>query len=185
MTLEAAFGDLRLQLQKLREVLVGLRITVVEDRPLEDEAMLVDDFGDMVTDLLAWLEKASTAAGEGRQALSPPMNMDRARRALAVCHEWFNRTAHRLSSDLMSYERIAELAHLIERGGEWPIWARSVKEGLDRCQQPLYDVNQALFRCWQEIAERAGMTSVAVQTTSIGQQITTPAERDTEREVII
>ena len=179
MALEAAFRDLGVQFEKLHDALRGLRLTVVEDKPSEDEAMLVEDFGDTVMDLLEGVNKASSAASDGNKAVGHPVDVDRARRALTACNERFNRAAYRFSSDLMSYERIAELGHLgRERGGEWPVWTFSVKEALDRCQQPLYDVNQALFRCWQEIAERVGMSSVSVQTTNIGQHIAVPEGRE-------
>ncbi len=179
MALEATFQDLAVQFEKLRDVLCGLRLTVVEDKPSEDDAMLVEDFGDTVMDLLEGVDGASAAANEGRTAVGHPLDIERARRALTACHERFNRIMHHFSSDLMCYERVSELERLgRERGGEWPVWTFSVKEALDRCQPPLYDVNQALFRCWQEIAERVGMTSVSVQTTNIGQQITVPNGRE-------
>ena len=44
------------------------------------------------------------------------------------------------------------------------------------------DANLGLFRCWQEITERVGITSVSVQTSNIGQQITTPEGREALRE---
>ena len=49
---------------------------------------------------------------------------------------------------------------------------------LESCQQDLYVTNEALFRCWLEIAERVGMTSVSVQATNIGQQITAPQDQE-------
>jgi hypothetical protein len=77
-----------------------------------------------------------------------------------------------LSSDLLSYERLAELATFgSERGGEWRGWADSVKEALARSWRPAFEVNQALFLCWQEIAERAGVNAVSVHATNIGQMI--------------
>jgi hypothetical protein len=64
----------------------------------------------------------------------------------------------------VSYERIAELLSVgYERQGEWLTWANSVKEGLDGCRQPLFDINHALFLCWQEIAERVGTLAVSAQ----------------------
>ena len=54
-------------------------------------------------------------------------------------------------------------------------WAGSVKHGLEQCRQPIDAVGKALAACWQEIAERIGTTSISVQATNIGQQITTDA----------
>jgi hypothetical protein len=126
--------------------------------------VLVDTFGDATDEVLGWLEESLKAAKEGRQAVGYPVAIDRARRALTVCHERYTLLQHRFASDLMSYERIAELMRVgQERQGEWLAWAHSVKEALDQCQQLLYDLDQALFLCWQEIAERLEITSVSVQ----------------------
>jgi hypothetical protein len=179
MALEAAFKELCTNLHKLHEGLIGLRTTVVEDKPLCGDIVLVDVFGDASDDLLGWLEEALADAREGQQATTHPVDLDRARRALTTCQERFNRISQRFSSDLVCYERIAELTRFgRKRGGEWRAWAASVKQALDRCQQPLYALSQTLFRCWQEIAERVGMTSVSVQATNIGQQNTVPESRD-------
>ena len=170
MALEAAFQELVAQLGTLRDSLMGLRVTVVEDRPLVGGVILADTLGDSVEDLLGWLEEALEGAVEGQQAVGHPTDVDRARRSLTACQEQYNRIAHRFSSELISYERMEQLTSLgHQRGRGWLAWTDSVKEALDRCQQPLYDTNQALFFCWREIAERAGMTSVSVQ--AIGQQI--------------
>ncbi len=175
MALEIVFHDASLSLQALREALTGLRTTVVEDKPLQGDVVLVDLFGDAADDLLGLLDEALAAAIEGQQAVIHPADLERARRALTTCQKRFNQIAHRFSSDLLRYERIAELKRFgRRRGGEWRAWASSVKAALDWCQQPLFDVNQALFNCWQELAERAGMHVVTVQATNIGQQLTSP-----------
>ena len=109
MTLEAAFEDLVTHLQQLHEGLLGLRTTVVEDKPLKGDSVFVDVFGDATEELPGWLEEALVAAGEGRQAASYPTNLERARRALTTCQERCIRMAHHFSSDLVAYERIAEL----------------------------------------------------------------------------
>lgn len=179
MTLEAAFSDLSLQLHRLREAVVGLRTTAVEDRPLRGEAVLVDLMGDTAEAALGWLEEAIAACREARRATEYPLDLDRARRSLATVQDRYTRAFQRLSYDLLRYERVAELVRLgQERGGEWQAWAAGVREGLDWCQQPLFEASQALARCWQEVAERVGMTSLSVQTTNIatvpGRAETTP-----------
>ena len=185
MALETAFKALSNHLRALHEALIGLRTTVVEDKPLRGDVVLVDVFGDAADDLLGWLEEACAAAGEGQQAARHPIDLDRVGRSLTTCQERFNRITHRFSSDLVRYERIAELTRFGRtHGGEWRGWANSVKTGLDWCAQPLYDVGQSLFECWQEIAERVGTTSVSVQTTNIGQQLTIPHEGSTLHEEI-
>src|SRR5215208_4329723 len=118
MALDAVFDALCARLAGLREALTGLRTTAVEDRPLRDDAALVDAFGDAAEDLLGWLEGALEAALEARAALSWPPDLDAAGRALAACQERCNRIATRLQLDLLSYERIGELLRLGRvRGG--------------------------------------------------------------------
>jgi hypothetical protein len=183
MPLETAFRDLSVHLQQLRDALLGLRL-VTEDKPLEGDVVLVDIFGDAAADLLGWLEEALTAATVGLQGLDQRIDVERSRRELTNCQERFNRIAHRFSSDLLSYERIAELRSLgRHRQGEWLAWTKSVKQVLDACKQPLYDVNQTLFSCWQEMTARAGLISLSVQATNVGQQITVPQDREVAREV--
>jgi hypothetical protein len=166
MTLEAAFEDLCMLLEKLHEGFIGLRTTVVEDRPLDGDSVLADVFGDAAEELLGWLDEAIAAAGEGRQAAAYPIDLERSRRALATCQERFIRISHHFSSNLVAYERIAELIRLGRlRKGEWRAWAAGVKEALDRCEEPLYDVNLCLFRCWQEIADHLALGSVSVRAT--------------------
>jgi hypothetical protein len=58
-----------------------------------------------------------------------------------------------------------------ERRGEWPHWAGITKERIEECRAPLEAVSKALATCWQELAERVGMTSITVQATNIGQKI--------------
>jgi hypothetical protein len=63
-----------------------------------------------------------------------------------------------------------------EDGKEWWQWVNGVKDGLEWCRQPLYDVNQALFQCWQELTEGPGLVSVSVNASSMGQQISLARE---------
>lgn len=183
MTLAAAFMDLYEQLGTLRESLIGLRTMIVEDKPLRDDFVLVDRFSDAADDVRGSLEEALVAATEGRQAVQGQTDLERARHALTTCQEKLNRMAYQFSLDLFSYERLVTLNRIgRERGGEWRAWAGVVGNTLDRCQQHVYGVNQALSRCWQEIAERAGTTSVSVKTTNVGQQLLVPDGPSVTRE---
>ena len=175
MALEAAFGELNAQLYTLREALVDLHTTAVEDKPLQDDAVLVDLFGDAATDLLGWLEGALSAVATAQQAATYPADIGQARQALAQCHERFQHVHQRFATDLISYECIAELTRFgRRRGGEWQAWATGVKAALDECRPRLWAIAQALFACWQELAERAGMNSVAVHAINIGQRVIAP-----------
>jgi hypothetical protein len=171
MALDTAFQGLCLQSQKLSDATLGLRVTIM-DKPLQGDVLLVDSFSDAADDMLGLIEELSIVATDGQQATGHPVDMDRVRRALVTCQERYNELNERFTTQT-SYDSIAELRHFgRQRGGEWHAWAGSVKESLDRCREPLSAVNQALFECWKEFAERVGLFSVSVQTTSIGQHIT-------------
>ena len=52
--------------------------------------------------------------------------------------------------------------------------------GIEQCRDPLDESSKALAACWEEIAERVGMTSITVQTTSIGQKIVSALKGELE-----
>jgi hypothetical protein len=176
MALEAAFDDLGLRVRAAHEALLELRVTVVEDKPLRGEAALVDGWCDAVEDLVGAAREAVEAAEEVRRAAGPPPDLDLARRSLSTCHERAGRVARAFWSDLASFERIGDLIRLARRRrGEWPAWSDGVRMALERCRAPLREADAALLRCWQEIAERVGMTSVTLHASTIGCQVVTPA----------
>ena len=172
MTLEASFQALEIRFQALCDAVSSLQITAGEDKPLTGGVALVDHVGNTVEDVQSCLEEADTAARHGRQAVAHPADLQTARHSLVLCQKHFNDLSYRLTSDLLSYDVVAELAAFgSERGGEWLAWSNALKEALDSCRQPAFDVNQALFLCWQEIAERAETNCILVNATNIGQMI--------------
>jgi hypothetical protein len=175
MTLEAAFADLRVKLLDLAETFSELQTIVAEDKPQGDDCKFVELLETAVDDVLGWQTTALAAGKRAWQAVVDRGDLESARRALARCQEALNRLAYQFSLDLFSYERLEEL-HRIGRGrsGEWRGWAGVVGNTLGRCQRKLADVSQALGLCWQEVAERAGTTSVSVRATNVGQQILVP-----------
>jgi hypothetical protein len=175
MALERVFQELSDRLRRLRDNLLGLQLTIREDLPPQGSVALVDQFGDAVDDCLGWLEESLLAAEEAHRAVEPPLDLDQVRRALANCQERFHRVEQRFVSDLVSYEKLKDLTSFgRSRRGEWPGWVKSVRHGIEECRQPMDEASKALLACWQEIAERVGMTSVSVRATNIGQQITVP-----------
>lgn len=168
MALETSFNTLSEQLQLLDEALAELQRTVIE-KPRKRDVVLVDLFGDAVDDLCGWLAEARFAASEGTSAAVFD-SLNQVRRFLKTCQEKLSLIAERLISDLLCYERIAELTSLgRDRGGEWLMWTRNVKTALEACRTPLYEVNQAIFACWLELTERLCTAGVTVQATNIGQ----------------
>jgi hypothetical protein len=179
--LEATFQELFTELRKLQDTLIAVRLTVVEDKPVKGEAALVDHMGDSVLDMLGSLEEALKAVRTAQKAIGSVTDLNAARRALTLCQQRFHSIELKFAGELVSYEKLKDLARLgNERRGEWRLWAGSVKDGVEQCRPPLDGVSKALAICWQEIAERVGMTSVSVQTTNIGQKIVSRLEDGAE-----
>lgn len=181
MALETTFRELFTELGKLRDTLIALRLTVVEDRPRKSDAALVDNLEDSILDLMGLLEDCLSGARAAHKAVGHPLDMDRARRALTTCQDGFHQIERQFAAELISYEKLRDLASLgSERGNEWRLWSNTVKQGIEQCRQPLDGASKALAACWQEIAERVGMTSISVQTTNIGQKIISKLEDGAE-----
>lgn len=179
MTLKASFQDLLDKLEHLGTTLEGvLQWAVTEAKPLEEDHVLVSRYDDAISDLIGLIEEAKAAAEEGQKAAVGEINLASTRRALIACQERVNQASQRFFSELVSFEALEALDSLRrERQKHWPEWVSGVKDALDRCRQPIQDVNhQALFQCWQELSERGSLVSVSVQTTSTGQAINIPQE---------
>jgi len=179
--LEATFQELFTELRKLQDTLVAVRLTVVEDKPMRGEAALVDHLEDTILEMMGLLDEALKAARAAQTAVGNLTDLNGARRALAVCQQRFHRIEQQFAAELVSYEKLTDLTRLgSERRGEWLLWSNSVKEGIEQCRQPLDGASKSLAACWQEIAERVGMTSVSVRTTNIGQKIISKLEDGAE-----
>jgi hypothetical protein len=161
MTLEAVGWDLQRKWQRLNDQLVqDLLWAVTETRPADEGHALATRYEDGVTDLL---DQARTALLESQRLTDGPPSLAGASRALVVCQRCFNRLAGRLASDFLSYQRVGRLRRFgRERGGGWRDWAEHVGRALERCREPLEDLNQTLLEGWQEITERVGMTAPSV-----------------------
>jgi uncharacterized protein YeaO (DUF488 family) len=173
MALEASVDNLVNRLHELGEAIAMFQWAAVEDRPRQGDSVLIDIVGAVADDLLGLAHEAGASAAEGRKALSPSADLDRFRRQLTACQERFNELSQRFTRELSTYERIAELKQIgRERRGAWLPWSAEVTRSIERVQDPLHQVNEGLFLCWREIAERAGTMAVSVQTNTIGQRIT-------------
>jgi len=176
MTLLAGHTALAKSARALRYELLLLRATVVRDRPLEDDSVLVDLYADGTDDLLEQAGKMLSAAEAGLEAARQQAGSERAPRALIRCQEAFNDLALKFSFNLYAHDRLSDLESLgREQGAGWRRWTDEVHAALEHCQRAIYDVNEALFVCWQEHIEQRGALSVSVQATGIGPQIKAPA----------
>ena len=179
MALENTFRSLTVSLHRLHDALNALHVTV-GDKPPKDGASPVDRLESTVLDLVGILHEARAAALNARRSVAHPLDLDRARRMLATCQDRIHRLEQQFAVNLVSYEKLKDLVTLgSERRGEWMPWAGSAKLAIEGCRKPLEDVSLGLARCWQELAEHAGATSVSVRTVSIGQKINaSPSEEE-------
>ena len=176
MALEATFRDLLVGLQKLHDSVNALQVTA-GDKPLKDASAWADGFEEEILEMMGTLHECRKAASSARRAIHP-LDLDRARRTLTAAQDAFQRIERQFASNMVSYEKLRQLVRLAgERPGEWRGWATSIKHGIDECRPAMEYVSSALARCWQEIAEHAGATSISLRTTNIGQKIVskTPA----------
>jgi hypothetical protein len=173
MTLEAVFNDLSRKWDRLAEELDdGLLWAITQTKP-EEEHELATQYLDMTTDLIS-------TAREGLEAARAPssngtFNTGLATQSLLRCHERYNALADLFNSRMASYARLRHLRRFgRQRGRAWRDWAAHVRKGLEHCRGPMDDLNRALFDCWQEIAERADLTTISLRFTTVGQQIIVP-----------
>jgi hypothetical protein len=175
MGLEKTFREFSGELHRLRDRLRELRLTVVEDRPARNDAVVVDNLEYAVEDLLGWVGEGLSFAKAAERGVGHPPDLDQARRQLAECQERLQRMDRVFSENLVSYERMKDLSSFgSERRGEWPSWVATVKKGIEHCRLPLENSRARLAECWQDMAERAGTTSISVRATAIGQKIAAP-----------
>jgi multidrug resistance efflux pump len=179
MALEKTFREFTTQLRRVHDRLEELRVTVVEDKPRANDAVIVDRFEYAVEDLFGAVDEISAAAGEAQRAVGYPLDIEQARQALTRCQEQFHKFEQGFNAHLVSYERIKDLTTFgTERRGEWPSWVASVKQGIEQCREPVEAAGRCLAECWAELAERVGTMSVAINSTNIGQKIIRPLKEE-------
>jgi len=182
MALETTFRTLSVALHRLHDGLNDLHVTS-GDTPANDVSVLADRLEETVLDMKATLYGARRAAVGARKAVNAPIDLDRARRALARCQERFHRVEQLFASELFAYEKLTDLARLGSERRAWVPWVRTVKSGIEQCRDPLEQANRALAACWGELAERLGMFNITLQSNPVGQQITVPKAKAVDLEV--
>jgi hypothetical protein len=151
MGLESAFQRLHVELTRLRDALSDLRVTIMEDCPLNNKVALVDHFENSVTDLLGSVDEVLNAIGRAAQTQDPLRRAEVARNSLLLTHRRLHRLAQDYRNKLAAYDNIYSLRQLgRERGGEWRSWCSVVKEAIERCAAPLDAVHEAIQDCWEE-----------------------------------
>ena len=177
MALGTVFQNLPPALKRLRESVDAVRVHVREDEPTQGESKVAEEYGDLLEQMLDWLDEALAAADKAQAAAEYPRDMDTLRRTLAECQVQLHQVSHCLGADLKGSTRLAELMRVAKKykgkqEGKWREWAKIIRRGLDDCEIPLHDLERAMFDCWRELAEWVGTPSVSIRATSVGQKIT-------------
>jgi hypothetical protein len=175
VALEETFADLVVKWRQLHEAAQALRITAVEDQPAEGAVLLIERCADAAEDLLGWAALGLAAAGDAQQGTGVIPNVSHvspARHSLKTSQQHFARLDDQFFT-FASYERVSELVRFgRRRRGEWLAWVHGMREAISQCREPIQQVRDALASCWDGLAEHSG-TAVSVQSTNIGQQIST------------
>jgi hypothetical protein len=181
MTLEVAFKDLTARWERLAEELEqGLLWSVTETRP-DDEHALATRYLDAATDLIAAAREGLAAA---RDAIGGGPNLGLVGRSLLRCQERYNALVELFDGEMGSYRRVRRLRRFgREKGRAWRDWADRVGEAVGRCRRPMDELNRGLFACWQEVADRVGISAVSLHATNIGQQIAFPRPEESVESV--
>jgi hypothetical protein len=177
MALRKTLAMLRVQLDEALSVVSELQVTV-KDEPSNGSAV-TDPFAYGADDIHGLLSEAR-ATVDAVLRTEQSSDLERTAAALGTGNELCLDVAERLDG-LLAFDRLAALRRYgRERNGPWRAWTASVQEALEACRAPLAALQRTLLEAWQEMADRAVTTSVSVQTTNVGQQLTVPAEYATE-----
>jgi hypothetical protein len=156
MSAEAAFEDMCARLYQLGVLVRQVRTTTMEDRPMPEQHVMVDHVADTADALAGWLAHALDAALDAQQALVPPESRHTAVRALVTCQNNVSRALETFVGQLVAYDKVAAVLQMgYERDRGWRVWAHTVVQAINDCQQPLLELNNAVFRCCLELTLRA------------------------------
>ena len=174
MALQQSSNDLVKKFDDLLYVVSQLFVMLAPN-PMRDEPHLRNQLWDLMVPLEAATEQALKAARVAAGAAGYPLDIDQLRQGLVDAQREYNVISKIYLFELVFNPELAGLIQTGRRGDPWRQWALAVAASIAGCGQPLYDVSEALFQCWQEIVDRIGMNSVTVQTKAVGQEISVPA----------
>ncbi len=176
MTMQAAFDNLSLRLRELDEALAHLEWAILNGQPDREDQSPVIGLYDKVVALRGHATEAAAAVAQapGRGSLAP------ARLALVDCQRRYGLALAAYYNDLATPDLFETLRAFIavtavpaKMGDEtvapaafetrdWSPWAWGVRDALDGCAAPIHELNNALWQCWQELADRADPPEVIV-----------------------
>ena len=157
------YGSLRSANACLRKV----HTSVTKDSPVPVEHHVVNRIADTVDELIGWFAEATDAALEVKQPVNDMPVDRRGRELLEQCQQSAARGIRGYFRRLAAFENIVELLQVgYERGPIWHAWAKGVVRNIRACEEPLLEINGALFRCALGVARAPTAEASTVQTTS-------------------
>jgi len=190
MALEKTFEDLYERLLALEKVLEDFANAVLHGKPADEDHHLADRLWDAVAEMQGRSKDAKDAAADARKAVELPINLELAWRKLKACQQSLNQLSRQFPTEVASDKhveeliRVADLMTLRSEHPEWAGWVNVQLVHLGETREKILDATDGALLCWEEIAERAGMTNVSMHATNIGQQITVPVAKESTREAI-
>lgn len=180
MTMREAFTELNQRLRAVDEALAHLEWSVVNGQMAAGGENTAGDLYDKVGFLRGTFAEAAAAV-----RIEPARwSVSQTRLALAECQRLCGQAVAAFYNDLMTPELFDVLNSLMsdqpasEMMAEpaaseampgptgWAGWAYGVRDALDNCASPIYNLNRALLQCWGELADRAELPEVVIHTTA-------------------
>src|SRR5262245_1890937 len=119
MGLEKTFAEFVICLQRLDDRLTELGLTLDLDRPERNDATVVDIFEYAVLDLDGWVKETLHHARLAQKSVGHAVELEKARHALVICQERFQRIEELFFGKLVSYDGLNDLINFgAERRGE-------------------------------------------------------------------
>ncbi len=117
--------------------------------PLEAQHVLVSYYETAATDLLGAIRPLrETMTEQQNKEFDCAAAQQLALRAQTVSNQIHNH----FYQELLAFEQINGLNELGQQQPElWASWTCGVLDALSECHQPLYELNQLLFECWEEL----------------------------------
>lgn len=164
MTLEQAFHELDTRLAELQQTFDNVLWAIVQGQGSGWSHAVLDHYDAAAHDAVGLLHdaRAATLVGDGAPDLV------RMRSALVTAQKQFNALTICFYTQLIAYDRKTTLYSLRRKGRAWKTWINGVDDALEQCPQPLYEMSQALLRCWQELVDRANLLYVSAQLNTTG-----------------
>jgi hypothetical protein len=155
MAMDPALEELWRCAHELRDAVMAMQLTVVEDRPHNSDVVPVHALGDAVGDLLATVQEMLEATSDGLRAAGDGSGPGTVRDALLRAQQSTGKAGWVLADEVADRARLGDLDALASsRGRAWRQWMAGVDEAIDRCRPPLRDVQEGLLHCWLELTDR-------------------------------